>query len=216
MPEKAGIHALRSLCLAILFCVAVPVLAEAQSNAVTGGGSARLTESALRAELGNLHEITLHSGINDVYFDGVAQAARIIMAGQEGVDGSSHSVFFITAQTGDDAAWMVVPTGDNEDATIEDEYDVGYIFRDVRFMNGTLNGNPATFLFVATLSGAPSGSPAPNAAILVEIAQGIDCCAPFEFAPILRFKTKAVYTDAAGALLHELNIPLPAGYKPES
>ncbi|MDE1907349.1 MAG: hypothetical protein KGH75_12960 [Rhodospirillales bacterium] len=196
--------------LAALVCIAIPYLGWAQSKAPSP-----LTVASLRAGLGKLQDIALTSGVNDVYFKGPEQSARIVTALIQNADGSSRLVFFISMQD-EESNWIVVPTGDQEDAIVENELDPDGYFRDVRFMNGTLGGQDTTFLFVSTLDGPRYKSRAPSATISVETLQSPlgDCCAPFEFVPILQFKTKAGYTDAAVALKHELNIPLPAGYQP--
>ncbi len=197
--------------LAGLVYVSMPCLGWAQNKTASP-----LTEDSLRAGLGNLQDIQVDDGVNDVYFKGPDQKARIVTALIQGVDGSSHLTFFVNMRD-DELNWTVVPTGDKEDAVIENELDPDGYFRDVRFMNGTLNGQETTFLFVSTLNGPPHRTPAPSATISVETLQSPgDCCTPFEFIPILQFKSKAGYTDAAEALRQELNIPLPAGYQPGS
>jgi hypothetical protein len=110
--------------------------------------------------------------------------------------------------------WTVVRSGINEDNTITDEYDDGYYFESVRYINATFCGFPETFLFVATLNGSINQTTLPTATISVEKLQTSDT-AGFEFLPILKFQTKATYVDADEVLLKEFGIPMPVGYKPE-
>jgi hypothetical protein len=203
----------------IMLSMSEPVAAWAQNDATVVNKAIAVSDKALNSEVTHLTEINVKPGLNTVYFAGIDQQGNIFVTTKHGDDESSHEIFLIATNDPDGGSdWAIVPMGVDEDKTIEDERDDGFYFRSVRFMNGSLRGDPITLLFISTLNGAISNINGPTATIVVEkLVQPGDPGAiddtSIEFLPILQFKTKGKYRDADEALLHELNIPLPPGFQ---
>jgi hypothetical protein len=122
----------------------------------------------------------------------------------------SHDLFIITTDT-DDQSSLIIPTGINEDETIDDApVDGELVQKSVRFFNGKFKGSPATFLFVSTLNAHSSHSVGVQANFSVQLLQANqESPPPFEFIKISDFETTERFFNANDALKSELNIPLP-------
>jgi len=170
------------------------------------------TQNQIKNIVQSLTEIKLHSGINNVELKGISMQGQITVAYMQYGSTGSHNLFLITVQDDDydsPGTWFIIPTGNNEDETVDDAPNDGEITnKSFRLFNASIQGQPETLLMISSINGDPMENPA-SATISVQELRSTGDFPPFEFRPVLEFKTSQTYVNADVALLRELGVPKP-------
>ncbi len=170
------------------------------------------TESSLKANLSGLKELIFHPGINNVFFSGIGKEGQVTVAYTEYDSIGSHFVYLVTIKDdntdSDDPSWLTVPIGDDGDETIDNApLDGELVRKSVRFFNGLIGDQAQTLLIISSIESLPEKPGV--ATIAVEELANLHDEPPYQFVPILKFKTTSLYSNANNAIWRELGIPLP-------
>ncbi len=167
------------------------------------------TQSELTADIGDLHELIFHPGVNNVNFAGIGLEGQITVAYWPADSTGAHCLYLVTImdQTATTSpSWQIVTIGNGGEETIDDAPNDGeMIGKTVRFFNAKLSGRTVTLLLTSQIDGDPMESPA-SATISVQELRSMADNPPYIFEPILEFETKQKYVNADAALSAELGI----------
>ena len=184
--------------------------------------SAESVAKKLAARISNLTEIKLRSGVNDVELAGIGVEGKIIKAIVEDVTiPNGHNTYLVMRPSPlDKQRWDLVPiAGDlgRDQDVIEDEPHTGEdAVKTVRFFNGSLDGRPATLMFVAhrrLIEGYGSPGPTRISVYDFETPKEDNARQQSFIVKLQTFLTIGRYGGADYALWKELSIPLPEDFQ---